>query len=179
VHAVDGLDHLVDPSLQPGRELARRAQLAGHVRIEQRRGLLDGIAAISDAPAGDPDLYVSRTSRWTSYLKLVDSTGRPLILAQAYPAQNPIGRGDVGGNFAGGFQGTLESLSVITSPSVAASTGFILNSQEHLFSISPPMQFQFEQPVGPALVRIGVWGYEACTFARRPAAVTKVTYSGS
>jgi hypothetical protein len=147
--------------------------------IEQRRGLLDGIAAIADAPAGDPDIFCGRTSRWTSYLKLVDSTGRPLILAQAYPAMNPIGIGDAGSTFAGGFQGALESLSVITSPSVAASAGFILNSQEHLFSISPPMQFQFEQPVGPALVRIGVWGYEACTFARRPAAVTKVIYSGS
>ena len=147
--------------------------------IEQRRGLLDGIVAIADAPAGDPDLFCGTSARWASYLKLVDSTGRPLILAQAYPALNPIGQGDAGGTFAGGFQGRLESLSVVTSPSVAASTGFILNSQEHLFSISPPMQFQFEQPVGPALVRIGVWGYEAVTFGRRPKAVTKVTYSGS
>ena len=68
---------------------------------------------------------------------------------------------------------------MVTSPTVAASTGFILNSQEHLFSSSPPMQFSFEQPAGPALIRIGVWGYEAVTFGRRPKAVTKITYSGS
>lgn len=147
--------------------------------IAQRAGILDGIVAIADAPAGDPDIFCGTSARWTSYLKLVDTTGRPLILAQAYPAQNPIGTGDASQTFAGGFQGRLESLSVITSPSVGASTGFILNSQEHLFSISPPMQFQFEQPVGPALVRIGVWGYEAVTFARRAKAITKLTYSGS
>ena len=145
----------------------------------QRAGLLDGIAAISDAPAGDADIFVGRTSRWTTYLKFADTTGRPLILAQAYSPQNAIGEGGATNGFRSPVQGTLENLLAVTSPTVAASTGFIVNSQEHLFSISPPMQFQFEQPAGPALVRVGVWGYEAVTFGRRPKAVTKITYSGS
>jgi HK97 family phage major capsid protein len=145
----------------------------------QRAGLLDGIAAISDAPAGDPDLWVGRTSRWVSYLKFADTTGRPLILAQSYNPQNAIGEGGAVNGFRRAVQGSLESLEALTSPTVAASTGFILNSQEHLFSVSPPMQFQFEQPAGPALIRVGVWGYEAVTFGRRPKAVTKITYSGS
>lgn len=145
----------------------------------QRAGLLDGIAAISDAPAGDADVFVGRTARWTTYLKFADTTGRPLILAQAYGPQNAIGEGGATQGFRSVVQGTLENLLAVTSPTVAASTGFIVNSQEHLFSISPPMQFQFEQPAGPALVRVGVWGYEAVTFGRRPKAVTKITYSGS
>jgi HK97 family phage major capsid protein len=145
----------------------------------QRSGILDGIAAISDAPAGDADLFVSRTARWTTYLKFQDTVGRPLILAQQYNPQNAIGEGSNLNGFRSPIQGTLENLQVVTSPTVAASTGFILNSQESLFSISPPMQFQFEQPAGPALVRVGVWGYEAVTFGRRPKSITKVTYSGS
>jgi HK97 family phage major capsid protein len=145
----------------------------------QRAGLLDGIAAISDAPAGDADLFVGRTARWTTYLKFTDTTGRPLILAQRYSPSNAIGEGGATQGFRSAIQGELENLFVVTSPTVGASTGFILNSQEHLFSISPPMQFSFEQPAGPALVRVGVWGYEAVTFARRPKAVTKITYSGS
>jgi len=145
----------------------------------QRAGLLDGIAAISDAPAGDADIFVGRTSRWTTYLKFADTTGRPLILAQSYGPQNAIGEGGATQGFRSVVQGTLENLLAVTSPTVGASTGFIVNSQEHLFSISPPMQFQFEQPAGPALVRVGVWGYEAVTFGRRPKAVTKITYSGS
>jgi HK97 family phage major capsid protein len=145
----------------------------------QRAGILDGIAAISDGAAGDPDIFVGRTARWTTYLKFQDTAGRPLILAQAYNPQNAIGDGSATGGFRTPIQGTLESLVVVTSPTVGASAGFILNSQEHLFSISPPMQFQFEQPAGPALVRVGVWGYEAVTFARRPKAVTKLAYSGS
>lgn len=145
----------------------------------QRAGILDGGAAISDNNAGDADVFVGRTSRWTTYLKFQDSTGRPLILAQQYSPQNAIGIGDITQAYASPYQGNLENLQVITSPTVAASTGFILNSQEHLFSVSPPMQFSFEQPAGPALIRIGVWGYECVTFGRRPKAATKITYSGS
>lgn len=147
--------------------------------LNQRAGILDGIAAISDAPAGDADIFVGRTARWTTYLKFQDTVGRPLILAQQYQPQNAIGVGDATQGFRSPIQGNLENLLVVTSPTVAASTGFIVNSQEHLFSISPPMQFQFEQPAGPALIRIGIWGYEAVTFGRRPKAVTKIAYSGS
>lgn len=147
--------------------------------LNQRAGILDGIAAISDAPAGDADFFVGRTARWTTYLKFQDTVGRPLILAQAYNPQNAIGSGGARQGFRSPIQGTLESLEVVTSPTVAASTGFIVNSQEHLFSVSPPIQFSFEQPAGPALIRIGIWGYEAVTFGRRPKAVTKITYSGS
>lgn len=147
--------------------------------LAQRSGILDGIAAISDNKGGDADIFVGRTSRWTTYLKFQDTVGRPIILAQSYAPQNAIGLGGATQGFRSPIQGSLENLTVVTSPSVAASTGFILNSQEHLFSVSPPMQFTFEQPAGPALIRVGVWGYEAVTFGRRPKAVTKITYSGS
>lgn len=145
----------------------------------QRAGLLDGIAAISDNNAGDAELFVGRTSRWTTYLKFADTAGRPLILAQAYNPQNAIGQGDLTQAYANPVQGSLENLGVVTSPTVGASTGFILNPNEHLFSVSPPMQFRFEEPAGPALIRVGIWGYAGFTFARRPKAVTKITYSGS
>lgn len=147
--------------------------------LAQRTGLLDGIAAISDAPAGDPDIWVGRTSRWMTYLKFQDTAGRPLILAQAYNPQNAIGEGTAVNGFGRTVQGSLESLLAVTSPTVAASTGFIINSQELLFSLSAPMQFRFDEPAGPALVRIGVWGYEAVSTGRRPKAITKITYSGS
>jgi hypothetical protein len=147
--------------------------------IAQRNGILDGIAAVSDNSAGDAAIFVGRTSRWTSYLKMVDTTGRPLILAQAYNPSNAIGIGSAINGFRSPIQGSLESLVVVTSPTVAASTGFIINPDELLFSISPPMQFQYDQPAGPALIRVGIWGYEAVVTGRRPKAITKVTYSGS
>lgn len=147
--------------------------------LAQRSGLLDGIAAISDNSAGDADIWVGRTSRWTTYLKMQDNNGRPLIVAQRYAPQNAIGQGNATQGFRSPVQGDLESLLAVTSPTVAASTGFIINSQEILFSVSPPMQFQFEQPAGPALVRVGIWGYEAVVTGRRPKAITKITYSGS
>jgi HK97 family phage major capsid protein len=145
----------------------------------QRAGVLDGISAISDNSAGDADVFVGRTARWTTFLKMADGQGRPLILSQQYNPQNAIGTGGNTQGFRSPVQGNLENLVVVTSPTVAASTGFIINSQEILFSVSPPMQFQFEQPAGPALVRVGIWGYEAVVTGRRPKAITKISYSGS
>lgn len=147
--------------------------------MNQRSGILDAIGAIVDNKGGDADVFVGRGSRWITYLKMQDSSGRPLILAQQYQPQNAVGAGAATGGFRSPVQGSLENLMAITSPTVAASTGFVMNSKEHLFSISAPQQFTFEQPAGPALVRIGVWGYYACTFARRPKAITKISYSGS
>jgi HK97 family phage major capsid protein len=144
-----------------------------------RAVLLDGAAAISDNNAGDADIFVGRTSRWTTYLKFADTTGRPVILAQQNQPQNAIGEGGVTRGFRSPIQGSLENLTVVTSPTVGASRGFIVNSQELLFSISPPMQFQFEQPAGPQLVRVGVWGYTAVVTGRRPKAITKITYNSN
>jgi hypothetical protein len=57
--------------------------------------------------------------------------------------------------------------------------GFVINSQELLYQNSPPMQFSFEQPAGPALIRVGVWGYVAVVTGRRPKAITKIVYSNN
>lgn len=147
--------------------------------LAQRSGILDAIGGIVDNKGGDADVFVGKGSRWITYLKMQDTAGRPLILAQQYAPANAIGAGGATQGFRSPVQGSLENLMAITSPTVAASTGFVLNSKEHLFSISAPQQFTFEQPAGPALIRIGVWGYYAVTFARRPKAISKITYSGS
>lgn len=147
--------------------------------FNQRAGLLDAIATISDSNAGDPDVFVGRTARWNTYLKFQDSTGRPVILAQRYNPQNAIGDGSLAQAYVNPVQGSLENLLVVTSPGVGASTGFVLNSQEVIVSISPPMQFRYDEPAGPALIRVGIWGYEATITGRRPKAITKISYSGS
>jgi HK97 family phage major capsid protein len=147
--------------------------------LAQRTGFLNGIAAISDNNAGDATFFASKNSRWITYLLMADTTGRPLISTQRYNPNNAVGLGVEVGGMRKVIVGELEALDVATSPSIAASTGFIVNGDEALFSISPPQQFRFEEPAGPALIRIGIWGYAAFTFGRRPKAVTKITYSGS
>lgn len=147
--------------------------------LAQRTGLLQAIAAVSDNNAGDATFYAGRNSRWITYLLMQDTTGRPLIPAIRYNPNNAIGTGQEIGGMRKVIVGELEALEVATSPTIAASTGFVVNGDEVLFSVSPPMQFRFDEPAGPALIRIGVWGYEAVSGARRPKAVTKITYSGS
>lgn len=147
--------------------------------LAQRTGFLNAIAAISDNNAGDATFFASKNSRWITYLLMADNTGRPLISTQRYNPNNAIGLGQEVGGMRRVIVGELEALDVATSPSIAASTGFVVNGDEALFSISPPQQFRFDEPAGPALIRIGIWGYAAFTFGRRPKAVTKITYSGS
>lgn len=147
--------------------------------LAQRSGLLDAISAISDNSAGDATIFAGRNSRWTTYLKFQDTVGRPLIVAQQYQPQNAVGRGDLSQSFRSAVQGNIENLDAVTSPTIAASTGFVINGSEVLFSYSPPMQFRFEEPAGPALIRVGVWGYCSSVTGRRPKAITKITYSGS
>jgi len=144
-----------------------------------RNGVLDAIAAVSDNSGGDADVFVSKNSKWVGYLKLTDSTNRPLVLSQRYNPQNAIGQGNDLQAFRSPIQGDLESLMVVTSPTVGTMRGFVINSQEILYQNSPPMQFQFEQPAGPALIRIGIWGYMAVSTARRPKAITKIVYSNN
>jgi len=144
-----------------------------------RGGVLDAISAIEDNAAGDGDVYFGRKARWTTYLKLADTTGRPLIVNQGYGAMNAVGLGNNTGGFRNPVAGELENLAVVTSPTVNASRGYVVNSQELLFSISPPMQFAFEQPAGPALVRVGVWGYVAVVANRRPKAISRITYNSN
>lgn len=144
-----------------------------------RGGVLDGIAAVEDNGGGDADLFFGRKARWTTYLKLADSTGRPLIVNQRYNPSNAVGGGGSTGGFRNVIVGDLENLDVTTSPTVNASRGYVVNSQELMFSVSAPQQFKFEQPAGPALVRVGVWGYTAIVANRRPKAITRITYNSN
>jgi hypothetical protein len=138
--------------------------------LNQRSGILDGIAAISDNSAGDADIFVGRTSRWTTYLKMQDTAGRPLILAQAYNAaeRDRSGRRDAGLPQPDPGQSREPGRGHV--PTVAASTGFIANSKEHLFSMSPAAAVHVRAARRSRAVRVGVWGYEAVTFGRRPKA---------
>jgi hypothetical protein len=153
----------------------------GPFTIAARNAVLDAIAAVSDNSGGDADLFASRGSVWVNYLKILDgaggTVGRPLIVAERYDAVNNVGRGDNAQGFRSPVQGNMENLEVVTSPSVAAATSFIVNSQELIFSISNPEQFTYREVVGPAEVRVGVWGYCTIITGRRPKAISKITYT--
>ncbi len=156
------------------------ATVTGTTVDVMRGGVLDGIAAVEDNGGGDADLYFGRRARWHTYLRLADTAGRPIVVNnQSYGPQNVAGLGNATGGFRNTVVGELENLQVATSPTVNASRGYVINSQELLFSISPPMQFSFEQPAGPALIRVGVWGYMAAVANRRPKAITRVTYNSN
>lgn len=150
----------------------------GGIATNARNAVLDAIAAISDNGGGDPDIFFARQSRWTSYLKLTDTTNRPLVVpTQSYNPMNAVGLGNLAQGFRSPVQGTLETLEAVTSPTVLATRAYAANSQELLFSLSNPDQFSFEQPAGPSLIRVGVWGYMAFTAGRRPKAIARIAYT--
>jgi HK97 family phage major capsid protein len=176
---LDRCETMVITALEAQSGVNLATVLNNTLATDMRGGVLDAIAAVSDNSGGDADVFVSKNSKWVGYLKLTDTTNRPLVEAQRYAPTNIIGVSEPGQQFSSPVQGNLESLMVVTSPTVGTMRGFVINSQELLYQNSPPMQFSFEQPAGPALIRIGIWGYAAVTTARRPKAITKIVYSNN
>jgi HK97 family phage major capsid protein len=176
---LDRCETMVITALEAQSGVNLATVLNNTLATDMRGGVLDAIAAVSDNSGGDADVFVSKNSKWVAYLKLTDTTLRPLVEAQRYAPTNIIGVSEPGQQFSSPIQGNLESLMVVTSPTVGTMRGFVINSQELLYQNSPPMQFSFEQPAGPALIRIGIWGYAAVTTARRPKAITKIVYSNN
>jgi HK97 family phage major capsid protein len=176
---LDRCETMVITALEAQSGVNLATVLNNTLATDMRGGVLDAIAAVSDNSGGDADVFVSKNSKWVAYLKLTDTTLRPLVEAQRYAPTNIIGVSEPGQQFSSPIQGNLESLMVVTSPTVGTMRGFVINSQELLYQNSPPQQFSFEQPAGPALIRIGIWGYAAVSTARRPKAITKIVYSNN
>lgn len=149
----------------------------GSVSAGARAGVLDAIGAVEDNGGGDADLFFSRRSRWHQFLKFTDTAGRPLVVNQSYGPGNVVGLGNAVDGFRDSVVGELEALSVVTTPTANSTRAYVINTQELLFSVSNPMQFSFEQPAGPALIRVGVWGYMAAVANRRPKSIARITFT--
>jgi HK97 family phage major capsid protein len=116
--------------------------------------VLDAAIAVRDARKLPPDLVVMGVTRYGRFLKLTDTTGRPVIPETAGP-MNVLGVGSVN------VDGRIQGLGVIASDGV--STGgypdsiVVLRAADTVLFESNVTQFRFEEVAGPESIKLGIW----------------------
>lgn len=119
--------------------------------------ILDTAIAVRNGRKLPADILVSSVTRYGSLLKIKDSTGRPLIPADSGGAMNVIGRGEVA------VDGRVHGLGVLASDGVTQYPESLLvaRANDTILFESPTLRFRYDEPDGPSVIRLGVWGYVA------------------
>jgi HK97 family phage major capsid protein len=131
-----------------------------------------------------PDAIVMHPVRWASLLAAVDSTGRPLVSAEA-PA-NAVARN--GQLQAEGLVGQMQGLPVYVDPNIPSNIGagtnqdqilVIRSAEMYLYEEGAPRTRVFEDiGSGTQTVRLSAWGYFAFAGGRYPTAISLITGTG-
>jgi hypothetical protein len=121
--------------------------------------ILDAAIAVRDNRKLPADLIVMGVARYGRFLKLKDTTGRPVIPQETAGPMNVIGVGSVN------VDGRIQGLGVIASDGV--STGgypdsiVVLRAADTVLFEGAVQRFRFEEVAGPESVKLGIWAYAA------------------
>lgn len=105
-----------------------------------------------------PDIYAMSNIRYGKVLGLVDTTGRPLVPAPQGGAQfvNVSGVGSVP------VDGFWHGLGIVATAGFSDDDRFwAVRSSDVLLFESNMYRFRYEQPLGPDLIKLGIWAYTA------------------
>lgn len=147
-------------------------------------GLVDASMLVADNAGADADSAFMSGAEWGALLKARDGANRPLVVGPAYGPANAQGLAVLPGTSVP-ISGNVQGLDAITSPGfpgispVASRKIAVVNADDLLFMSSTPDRFSYEQIGGPALIRVGVWGYVAVVTERRPKAITIISFTGA
>lgn len=119
--------------------------------------ILDTAIAVRNARKLPADIVVAAVNRYGSLLKIKDSTGRPLIPADSGGPVNVIGTGTAQ------VDGRVHGLGLLASDGVTQYPESLLvaRAADTILFESNALRFNYEQPDGPSVVRLGVWAYVA------------------
>jgi hypothetical protein len=117
--------------------------------------IINTAIAVRNARKAAANYLVSSVSRYGSFLKIKDTTGRPVMPADSGRPMNVIGTGDVQ------TDGNILGLDVLASDSITQYPESILvfRSDDTILFESPTLRFRYDEPKGPETIRLGVWGY--------------------
>jgi hypothetical protein len=105
-----------------------------------------------------PDIFAMSNIRYGKVLGLVDTTGRPLVPAPQGGAQfvNVSGVGSVP------VDGFWHGMGIVATAGFSADDRFwAVRSSDVLLFESNMYRFRYEQPLGPDLIKLGIWAYTA------------------
>lgn len=120
--------------------------------------LVSGAIAVRSARKLPADVAIMNVGRYGEFLKLKDSTGRPLLPLDSAGPMNVLGTGSVA------VDGRIHGLGVLATEGIA--TGYpesilVARASDTLLFESNVMRFRYEEVAGPESVKLGIWGYSA------------------
>lgn len=121
---------------------------------------------VRDARKLPADIVAMGVARYGKFLKLKDSTGRPLMPQETAGPMNVIGTGSVQ------VDGRLAGLGVIATDGVNVGGAYpdtlvVLRAADTILFESEVQRFRYEEVAGPESVKLGIWAYTA-VIVRQP-----------
>lgn len=118
---------------------------------------LDLALAVRVARKLPADILITSVARYGEFLKLKDSTNRPLMPQDSAGPMNVIGTGSVA------VDGRIHGLGVLASDGITQYPESLIaaRASDTILFESPALRFSYEQPLGPESIKIGIWAYTA------------------
>ncbi len=131
--------------------------------------VVDTAIAVRQARKRPGDILWMTVRRWGEFLKLKDTTGRPLIPLETAGPMNVIGVGSVA------VDGRIHGLGVVATDGVGTvaypeSYG-VMRAMDTVLFESNMLRFRFEEVAGPESIVLGIWGYTAVLVRQTPGAI--------
>jgi HK97 family phage major capsid protein len=119
--------------------------------------ILDTAIAVRNGRKLPADILVASVTRYGSLLKIKDSTGRPIVPPDSGGPMNVIGTGTVA------VDGRVQGLGVLASDGVTqyAESILVARASDTILFESPILRFRYDEPLGPEIVKLGIWAYSA------------------
>ncbi len=148
--------------------------------------LADAIQQIASGRFLPATTVLMHPRRWGWATAALDSQNRPLVVPNGNGPFNAIGVGDA--PEYGQVVGSVHGLPVVTDASIPTNLGggtedviIVYRAIEDLLweaGDGMPRRFTFEEPIGPQMIRLAVWGESAFTAGRYPAANATIGGTG-
>lgn len=148
--------------------------------------LADAIQRVNSNRFMPASVIVMHPTRWGWINAALDSQGRPLFQTSIPPAVNTMAVGTAAEY--GQVVGQILGLPVVTDANIPSNLGagtnedriFVLRAFDALLweDAGGPMQFTFEQVVGPEKVRLALGSFSMFTAARYPTAISVIAGAG-
>jgi hypothetical protein len=119
--------------------------------------VVDAQTAVAGDLRGPADIACMSYFEFGAFRKFKDTANRPLMPVTRYNPQNS--RGSLGNVLVGDIEGVDAYGTVGITRATNTETIAVLRSQAVIFAESDLLEFSYDQVVGPAAVRMGIFGY--------------------
>jgi hypothetical protein len=132
----------------------------------------DAGASIIKRRKAAPRVVFMSTGAWAFLAKQKDTAGRPLVTTGQHGPMNAYGLGQA--ITYDHIAGEVNGLQCVPSWAGVDNHIYVLKADDALLLESSTFNFRYEEVLGPAAIRLGVWGYAAPVLGRYPSGIIQI-----